>query len=329
MHGRIVLRTLKNGNVVSNDETVADNEQHPNWFSDNLGDILEFIGLGVGSMFDPDLAGAAEEKAKELFEDATNGASDGKTFGVADTRQLIQSVDYDQITVSFVAESEDTLKPATCTAISVPPAAKPGSLGAVFENPKLFHTDYSLDANSLPSGTYFFSFGAQDSGTFYDVAVICSLTLTYVASHKPYLSFESHNYPGKFVRHAFGLGEISPISIGDSLDAKDSTFALNPGLADAKLASFESFNYPGSYLRHQEGRVKLDKYANDPLYMADATFKIIPGLADSSAVSFESYNFPGNYLRHRDGHLYVETSDGSSLSKKDATFRIVAPRATF
>jgi hypothetical protein len=85
----------------------------------------------------------------------------------------------------------------------------------------------------------------------------------------PYLSFESHNYPEKFIRHAYGLGELTTIST--NLDMQDATFALVPGLADKNYVSFESFNYPGSYLRHQYGRIKLDQAASDVLFKEDAT----------------------------------------------------------
>jgi len=144
----------------------------------------------------------------------------------------------------------------------------------------------------------------------------------------PYFSFESHNYPGKFIRHAYGLGELT--SITTLLDSKDASFIIAPGLADTKYASLESSNYPGQYLRHQDGRIKLSDSAKDnsQLFKEDATFKIVPGLVDSSAISFESYNYPGYYLRHRDGHLWVEINDNSELFKEDATFRITAGKFT-
>lgn len=160
------------------------------------------------------------------------------------------------------------------------------------------------------------------------IFLIAALSFNANGQSGPYFSFESHNYPGEFIRHAYGLGEITTIST--LLDTKDATFAIVPGLAKNSYVSFESCNYPGSYLRHQDGRIKLSDSANDnsQLFREDATFRIVPGLADSSAVSFESYNYPGNYLRHRDGHLWVERNDNSELFKEDATFRIVAPKFT-
>jgi hypothetical protein len=142
----------------------------------------------------------------------------------------------------------------------------------------------------------------------------------------PYYSFESHNYPGEFIRHANNLGEKT--SISSRLDKLDSTFALRPGLADNRnYVSFESYNYLGRFLRHQDYRIKLNEETSDQLFKEDATFKIVHGLADSHAVSFQSYNYPDLYIRHKDGHLYVNKNDGSKLFKEDATFYITEPNA--
>jgi len=145
----------------------------------------------------------------------------------------------------------------------------------------------------------------------------------------PYFSFESHNYPGDFIRHMNGLGEKSTISATSSLlDMQDSTFALRQGFIGTDYVAFESLNYPGEFLRHQNGRLIKSKETSDNLFKMDSSFKIVPGLADSHAVSFKSYNYPGNYIRHRNGHLYVEKNDGTSLFKEDATWRIVTPWAS-
>lgn len=142
----------------------------------------------------------------------------------------------------------------------------------------------------------------------------------------PYFSFESHNYPGEFIRHYNGLGEKSSISATSSLlDMQDATYALRPGFIGTGYVSFESFNYPGEFFRHQNERLIKSAETSDNLFKKDASFKIVPGLADSHAVSFQSYNYPGKYIRHRNGHLYVETNDGTSLFKEDATWRILTP----
>lgn len=145
-----------------------------------------------------------------------------------------------------------------------------------------------------------------------------------------YHSYESYNYPGYFIRHANGLGEITDFSNEvTSLDADDSAFALVPGLANAAYISFKSKNYPTYYLRHQAGRIKLNDSTveNSQLFKEDATFKRKPGLAASSAVSFESYNYPGHFLRHdQEGHLLIEANDNSQQFKEDATFKEEEPR---
>ena len=145
-----------------------------------------------------------------------------------------------------------------------------------------------------------------------------------------YHSYESCNYPGYFIRHANGLGELSDFSKEITfLDANDSAFALVPGLANANFISFQSKNYPTYYLRHQGGRIKLNDSTveNSQLFKEDATYKLKPGLADSSAVSFESYNYPGNFLRHdQEGHLLIEANDNSQQFKEDATFKEEGPR---
>jgi len=138
-----------------------------------------------------------------------------------------------------------------------------------------------------------------------------------------YLSFQSFNYPDRYIRHRNALGEATPI-VSD-LDKKDATFRVIPGLADPNCVSLESRNYPGHYLRHQDSRVKLAPQDDTQLFRDDATFCVKLGLADPYAVSFESKNFPGRYLRHRGGQLWVEAGDGSDLYRKDATWRMVAP----
>jgi hypothetical protein len=160
------------------------------------------------------------------------------------------------------------------------------------------------------------------------IFLIIAVSLNASGQSGPYVSFESHNFPGEFIRHALGQGELQQIRV--TLDMKDATFAIIPGLSDSRYASFESLNYPGNYLRHQNARLKLNNSDDDgsryKTLKEDATFKIVPGLADLNAVSFESVNYPGTFIRHRKGDLYVEADDGGSSFKEDATFRIVAPR---
>lgn len=139
-----------------------------------------------------------------------------------------------------------------------------------------------------------------------------------------FVSIESYNIRGMYIRHRNYLGELTSVSSG--LDRADATFRLVPGLANAGCVSFESSNFPGYFLRHQFYRLKLNPSENADLYRRDATFCIKPALqpgVGSPWVSFESYNFPGSYIRHRDYHLYIESSGGPF--REDATFRYVNP----
>ena len=136
-------------------------------------------------------------------------------------------------------------------------------------------------------------------------------------------SFQSVNFPDRFMRHAQFLGEVSPVTT--PLDRADSTFVLRPGVSGVPGSiSFESVNFPGRYLRHQGFRLKLQANDGTNLFRDDASFMPRPGLADGAAASYESVNLPGHFIRHRGFHLFVERNDGSQLFGRDATFRMAA-----
>jgi hypothetical protein len=139
-----------------------------------------------------------------------------------------------------------------------------------------------------------------------------------------FVSIESYNNPGLYIRHSYNLGELTQVISWQ--DKADATFKLVPGLANSDCVSFESSNFPGYYFRHQTWRIKLQPWASDDLYRNDATFCIRPSIqpgAGTPWVSFESYNHPGYYIRHRNGHLYAENQGGPFRS--DATFALVNP----
>lgn len=137
-----------------------------------------------------------------------------------------------------------------------------------------------------------------------------------------YQSLQSLNYPRRFIRHAWSLGELTEIHT--YLDRHDATFKIVPGLADDQGISLEASNYPGHYLRHQGYRSKLHQRAEDQLFKEDVTYCVVPGLANSTWSSLRSFNFPDRYMRHRDSRLWVE-SGTSDLFRNDATFKIVDP----
>jgi len=137
------------------------------------------------------------------------------------------------------------------------------------------------------------------------------------------VSFESYNFPGRYIRHRDSLGYVEKLQ--DRLATKDATFRIVPGLA-GKCRSFESVNYKDHFLRHENFRLKLARRSNDQLFLDDATFCFVPGLADQTWYSFESVNLPGHYyIRHKNSELWLERNDGSKLFRESATFRTAAP----
>ena len=135
-------------------------------------------------------------------------------------------------------------------------------------------------------------------------------------------SFQTSNYPDRFIRHRQSLGYAEPVP--GELGQADSTFRIQPGLA-GRCISLESHNYPGQFLRHQGWRIKLAPREDNDLYRNDATFCMVAGLANSAGVSFESANNPHHFIRHRNGELWVDDFDGSGLFRADATFNVTQP----
>ncbi|MZE55490.1 beta-galactosidase [Streptomyces sp. SID5770] len=68
-------------------------------------------------------------------------------------------------------------------------------------------------------------------------------------------SFESVNYPGRFLRHANSrVGTAA--DDGTALFRQDATFCARPGVGGTGV-TFESLNVPGAYLRHFESAVYI------------------------------------------------------------------------
>jgi Alpha-L-arabinofuranosidase B (ABFB) domain/CHAP domain len=131
------------------------------------------------------------------------------------------------------------------------------------------------------------------------------------------VSFESKNYPGRYVRHRDWLGELTPL--WSDLDRQDATFIMRAGLTGAAGAvSFESANYRGYYLRHQGWRIKLAASDGSQLFRQDATFTARDLGYDEW--KFESVNFPGHFIRHSGFQLWLNKADGSALFDRDSTW---------
>jgi hypothetical protein len=133
-------------------------------------------------------------------------------------------------------------------------------------------------------------------------------------------SFQTFNFPDRYIRHAFWLGVVEPSggNFGSII------FRTVSGLG-GRCISLESKDQSGHFLRHQDRRIRLSKLENDGTMRADSTFCIVPGLASSTGISFEAASAPGHYLRHRNFELWIDRPDGSDQFRKDATFLAAPP----
>lgn len=133
-------------------------------------------------------------------------------------------------------------------------------------------------------------------------------------------SFQTFNFPDRYIRHAFWLGVVEPSggNYGSII------FKTVPGLG-GRCVSLESKDQPGHFLRHQDRRIRLSKLEDGGTMRADSTFCIVPGLASSTGISFEALSASGHYLRHRNFELWIDRPDGSDQFRKDATFLAAPP----
>ena len=154
------------------------------------------------------------------------------------------------------------------------------------------------------------------------ILTLPSLPQSSYAQPQKEVSFESFNFPDRYIRHRGMLGYVEKLQ--DKLARNDATFKIVPGLA-GRCRSFESVNFPNHFLRHENFRLKLARRSNDRVFLEDATFCFVPGLASSAWYSFESANLPGHYIRHRNFELWLDHLEKSQLFRADATFRTAAP----
>jgi hypothetical protein len=85
-----------------------------------------------------------------------------------------------------------------------------------------------------------------------------SFKIVRAADGTPCYSFQSINFPNKYLRHANWRLRIDA-SDGSELFKQDATFCAQTGLAGQGGVSLVSRNYPGAYLRHYNGEVWLAK----------------------------------------------------------------------
>ena len=151
------------------------------------------------------------------------------------------------------------------------------------------------------------------------------------------LSFESRNFPGRYLRNANWLLRSDP-SDGTTGFAADATFCAKAGQGATAL---ESYNNPGAFIRHYNESVYLARqggpnpwdtatsFTQDTTWAATLPlWRSGADLTRNQAVSFR-VTTPGltdRYVRHRDSlaRTDVITASSDTLSKLDATF-IVRP----
>ncbi|KZV89230.1 alpha-L-arabinofuranosidase B [Exidia glandulosa HHB12029] len=148
-------------------------------------------------------------------------------------------------------------------------------------------------------------------------------------------SFESRNYPGRYLRHFNNRIQLDKPD-GKSPFEADATFCLRTGKTKSGV-SFESYNLAGKFLRHYDGKVYIaskggkNKWDNAYSFEADTTWQVASpwwrsgaDIATGSRVSFQvtTAGFTNRYLRHSGGSAVTTVASKSSDSKMrgDATF---------
>jgi hypothetical protein len=93
-----------------------------------------------------------------------------------------------------------------------------------------------------------------------------------LANGSGYVSFESANFPGYFLRH-YGFDFVLAANDGTATFRADATFRQVAGLANAGWVSFQSFNFTDRYIRHTNSLLRLDPITTAQ-GRSDATFRV-------------------------------------------------------
>lgn len=96
--------------------------------------------------------------------------------------------------------------------------------------------------------------------------------VTGLAGGSGYVSFESVNYPGYYLRHSNYDFVLAP-NDGSTAFAADATFKQVAGLADSTWSSYQSYNHTDRYIRHYNYLLRLDQITTTQA-RADATFRL-------------------------------------------------------
>jgi hypothetical protein len=136
------------------------------------------------------------------------------------------------------------------------------------------------------------------------------------------VSFESVNFPGRYVRHLNSLGQVDPVTAASTAQVKrEATFTVVNGLASPACYSLQTKD--GLFLRHRDWRLRVDANTGDATFRADATFCAVEGSVAGS-ISLTSYNNPSRRIRHRDFALWLDPAQDTALFRADSSFRGVA-----
>jgi len=85
------------------------------------------------------------------------------------------------------------------------------------------------------------------------------------------VSFESVNFPGRFLRHRANNEVWLDANDGSATFRNNATWNRRPGLANSSWSSYESFDQPTQYMRHSNFLMVTGMVAGT-LQQADATF---------------------------------------------------------
>ena len=85
------------------------------------------------------------------------------------------------------------------------------------------------------------------------------------------VSFESVNFPGRFLRHRNSEIWLDP-NDGSAGFRAAATWYRRAGFANSSWSSYESYNFPGQYMRHS-GFLMILGTVTGSLQQADATFR--------------------------------------------------------
>lgn len=181
-----------------------------------------------------------------------------------------------------------------------------------------------------------------DSGTYIDINPASGLSAPFEAApgslvemsidgcpdgSTTWYSFQSLNYPNRFIRHYNYYAQIDPIENILSSVVADADFRLVNGLdpACADCVSFESRNFPNQYLIVEGGngsRLRIAANGSVGSFAQKATFRLHSGFASATGVTLESWFAQGNYVNHYNYLMYIGPYVNDRIFRESATFKL-------